>query len=73
MATCPTTQRYYLADLIYPVREVITTGVVDDSTRLKYWRHWGDHTARLGIDPYLQDTPTKHKIDALQSFGTRAR
>jgi hypothetical protein len=70
MATCPTTHTYYLTDLLHPAREATSTGVVDYSTRMKYWRHWDDYTTRLGIDLYLQDTLTQHKINSLHTFGT---
>jgi hypothetical protein len=63
----------YLLNLLNRVRQATTAGVVDNSTRQKYWRHWEQHERCFDIDPYLQSTVTHHKIDALQAFGGRVR
>jgi hypothetical protein len=69
--TCPPSEIDYLLNLLNSARQATTAGVVDDSTRQKYWRHWEQHARRLDIDPYLQSTSTQYKIDALQAFGAR--
>jgi hypothetical protein len=39
----------------------------------KYWNHWQQYTAPVGVDPYLQDASFQKQIRLLSGFGARVR
>ncbi len=41
--------------------------------RQKYWNHWQQYTAPVGVDPYLQDAPFQKRIRLLSGFAARVR
>ena len=41
--------------------------------RKKYWDHWQQYTAPVGVDPYLQDASFQKRIRLLSGFAARVR
>ena len=41
--------------------------------RKAHWKRWVTYVLPLGVDPYLQQTPYKHRVRALSGFAARVR
>jgi hypothetical protein len=59
----------------YSVDEGFYGGRMEETTKKRkaYWKRWVTYVLPLGVDPYLQQTPHKHRVRALSGFAARVR
>jgi hypothetical protein len=59
----------------YSADEGFYRGRMEETTKKRktHWKRWVSYVLPLGVDPYLQQTPYKHRVRALSGFAARVR